>query len=33
MVCETFSKGGSVVHRLDPRGRVVVAAAFSVMLR
>ena len=32
MVCETFSEGGSVVHRLDPRGRVVVAAAFSLLI-
>ncbi len=32
MVCETFSQGSSVVHRLDPRGRVLVAAAFSVLI-
>ena len=32
MVCETFSQGDSIVHRLDPRGRVVAAAAFSVLI-
>lgn len=29
MVCETFSRGDSVVHRLDPRLRIVVAAVLS----
>jgi cobalt/nickel transport system permease protein len=28
MVCETFSQGDSVIHRLDPRGRVIAASAF-----
>ncbi|MFP4058223.1 MAG: cobalt ECF transporter T component CbiQ [Candidatus Brocadiia bacterium] len=32
MVCETFSQGHSIVHRLDPRARAVVAAAFSVVV-
>jgi len=32
MVCETFCQGDSIVHRLDPRGRVVVAVVFSVLL-
>ncbi len=30
MVCETFSEGDSLVHRLDARVRVVAAAALSV---
>ncbi|MFW6162342.1 MAG: cobalt ECF transporter T component CbiQ [Planctomycetota bacterium] len=32
MVCETYFQGDSVVHRLDPRGRVVVAVVFSVLV-
>lgn len=32
MVCETFSQHDSFVHRLDPRGRIVVAAVFSVLV-
>lgn len=32
MVCETYFQGDSVVHRLDPRGRVVVAVVFSVLI-
>jgi len=32
MVCETFSQHDSFVHRLDPRVRVVVAGAFSVLV-
>ncbi|NQT87723.1 cobalt ECF transporter T component CbiQ [bacterium] len=32
MVCETFSAGDSVVHRLDPRVRVVAAIAFAVVV-
>jgi cobalt/nickel transport system permease protein len=32
VVCETFSQGDSLVHRLDPRVRVVLAAAFSLLL-
>lgn len=32
MVCETFALGDSVVHRLDPRVRVVVAFAFSLLV-
>ena len=32
MVCETFSKGESFVHRLDPRLRSVVAGALSVAI-
>ncbi len=32
MVCETFSQGGSAIHRLDPRGRVIVAVAFSLIV-
>jgi cobalt/nickel transport system permease protein len=31
MVCETFSQGDSIVHRLDPRVRVVAAVALSVV--
>ncbi len=29
MVCATFSEGRSVIHRLDPRVRIVVLAAFA----
>ncbi|MBM4289438.1 MAG: cobalt ECF transporter T component CbiQ [Deltaproteobacteria bacterium] len=29
---EPFSEGGSLLHRLDPRGKVVVAALFSVLM-
>jgi cobalt/nickel transport system permease protein len=29
---EPFSDGASVVHRLDPRGRIVVAALFAILL-
>jgi cobalt/nickel transport system permease protein len=32
MVCETFARGDSVVHRLDARVRVVVAVAFSLLV-
>ena len=32
MVCGTFSQGDSAIHRLDPRGRVVVAAALSIVV-
>jgi len=32
VVCETFSQGDSFVHRLDPRVRVLAAAAFSVLV-
>lgn len=32
MVCETFIRSDSVIHRLDPRVRVVTAVAFSVLL-
>ena len=32
MVCDTFSTGESLVHRLDPRVRVVVATAFAVLI-
>ena len=32
MVCEGFSAGDSVVHRLDPRGRVLAAVAFSAVI-
>jgi len=32
MVCEIFCHGNSIVHRLDPRTRIVVAAAFSIVL-
>jgi len=32
VVCETFCKGDSIVHRLDPRGRVVVALLFSLVV-
>ena len=29
---EPFSDGASVVHRLDPRGRIVVAAIFAILI-
>jgi len=32
MSCETFCQGDSVIHRLDPRVRVVAALAFSVLV-
>jgi cobalt/nickel transport system permease protein len=32
MVCETFAHGDSVVHRLDPRARVLAAAGFAVLV-
>ena len=32
MVCETFAQGDSIVHRLDPRGRVVVGLGFSLLM-
>ncbi len=32
MVCDTFSQGDSLVHRLDPRARVLAAVAFSVLV-
>jgi len=32
MVCEVFCENDSVVHRLDPRGRVVAAALFSALV-
>jgi len=32
MVCEAFSRGDSIVHRLDPRVRVVVAVVFTCLL-
>ncbi len=32
MVCETFAHGDAFVHHLDPRGRVLVALAFSVLI-
>jgi len=32
LVCETFFLGDSFVHRLDPRVRIVVAFAFSVVM-
>jgi cobalt/nickel transport system permease protein len=32
MVCETFHETDSPVHRLDPRGRVLAAMAFSVLM-
>jgi cobalt/nickel transport system permease protein len=32
MVCATFSQGDSMIHRLDPRGRVLVAVAFSILI-
>ena len=32
MVCETFHKGDSVIHRLDPRLRVVAAFVVSALL-
>ena len=32
MVCETFCQGDTLIHRLDPRARVVVACAFSVLV-
>jgi cobalt/nickel transport system permease protein len=32
VTCETFSQGRSIIHRLDPRGRVVVAVAFAVLI-
>lgn len=32
MVCETFSKGDSPLHRTDPRVRVLVAVAMAVLL-
>ena len=32
MVCETFHQGDSIIHRLDPRLRIVVAFAFSVLV-
>ena len=32
MVCETFTHNSSIIHRLDPRPRVVVALVFTVLL-
>jgi len=32
MVCETFHQGNSIIHRLDPRVRIVVAIAFSLVI-
>jgi cobalt/nickel transport system permease protein len=32
MVCATFSQGNSVIHRLDPRARVLAAAAFALVV-
>lgn len=32
MVCETFTQEDSIVHRLDPRPRIVVALAVTVLL-
>lgn len=32
MSCLTFIDGDSVIHRLDPRGRITVALAFAVMV-
>lgn len=32
MVCETFTLQHTLIHRLDPRGRVVAAVAFSVLI-
>lgn len=32
MVCERFCVGDSVIHRLDPRARIVVAAIFAVII-
>ena len=29
---EPFSEGASLVHRLDPRGKIVVAALFAVLM-
>jgi len=30
MVCEVFSQGSSIVHRLDPRTRILISLAFSL---
>jgi len=32
LVCETYFKGESFIHRLDPRAKVIVAAAFSLVV-
>ncbi len=32
VICEPFSEGTSLVHRLDPRGKIMVAALFAVMM-
>lgn len=32
MVCDTYFSGDSIVHRLDPRGRIVVAAVFASVM-
>jgi cobalt/nickel transport system permease protein len=32
MVCETFAHGDSIIYRIDPRPRIVTAAAFSVLV-
>lgn len=32
MVCETFHQGDSIIHRVDPRVRIVVAFAFSLVV-
>ena len=29
---EPFSEGASLMHRLDPRGKIVVAALFSILV-
>jgi cobalt/nickel transport system permease protein len=31
MVCDTFTRGHSPIHRLDPRTRILAAAAFSLV--
>ncbi len=32
MVCDTYIERDSVVHRLDPRGRIVAASSFAVLV-
>ena len=32
MSCETFSRGQSIVHRLDPRSRILFAAAITILI-
>ena len=29
---EAFSEGSSLIHRLDPRGKIIIAALFAILV-